>query len=251
MALPFMIMSAAARRGSSPIPLLSSGAVHRYGYGVDPAQRALSATLSLAIAGGVAAVLMLALVAPEVGRTISDPFIGTEIKIDPPEPKPVDDPLPKPPTVTRTTSVTTVKPIVDVRPIWDTFSGTDIDVPDIDIPGGLVGGGNGTFGTIVDRPSPPAFIVARRDPAFAARFQPPYPAAMQREEIEGEARVRITIAANGRVTAIEDLGSSNPAFFAATRRQALAHWRYVPATRGGVPVESTQELTVRFIIPEG
>ncbi|RSU21387.1 hypothetical protein CA223_08115 [Sphingomonas koreensis] len=36
----------------------------------------------------------------------------------------------------------------------------------------------------------------------------------------------------------------------ATRRQALARWRFKPATRDGVPVEGWKTMTLRFQIVE-
>jgi protein TonB len=39
-------------------------------------------------------------------------------------------------------------------------------------------------------------------------------------------------------------------FLAATRRQALAKWRFKPATLDGVAVESWKEMTVRFVMPD-
>ena len=69
---------------------------------------------------------------------------------------------------------------------------------------------------------------------------------MRRDGLEGNVTVRVTIDARGRVTAIELVSASNPIFFEETRRQALRSWRFVPATRDGVAIESSQTMTVRF-----
>ncbi|MBN8831449.1 MAG: TonB family protein [Sphingomonadales bacterium] len=92
----------------------------------------------------------------------------------------------------------------------------------------------------------PVTVRARPDPRFADAFRPDYPPAMRRDGLEGNVTVRVTIDARGRVTAIELVSASNPIFFEETRRQALRSWRFVPATRDGVAIESSQTMTVRF-----
>ena len=56
------------------------------------------------------------------------------------------------------------------------------------------------------------------------------------------------IATDGRVKAVELVSTDSPGFFEETKRRALAKWRFKPATRGGVPEESWQVMTVRFEI---
>jgi len=48
------------------------------------------------------------------------------------------------------------------------------------------------------------------------------------------------------VKAVEQVSATSNAFFEATRRQALAKWRFKPATRGGIPQESWKTMSVRF-----
>lgn len=95
---------------------------------------------------------------------------------------------------------------------------------------------------------PPLLIAARLDPAFAGRLQPPYPPSMIRQGIEGDVTVRVRIDASGRVVAVEKVSAADDALFEATRRHALRSWRFIPATRDGRPVESTQQQTVQFRI---
>lgn len=92
----------------------------------------------------------------------------------------------------------------------------------------------------------PVFVIARPDPRRMASFQPAYPASMIAAQKEGFATVRVAIDADGRVTAIDLVDASDPAFWQATRVQALRGWRFLPATRGGDPVSSERTLTVRF-----
>jgi protein TonB len=98
-------------------------------------------------------------------------------------------------------------------------------------------------------PQPIAEPVIRQavpDPAVADRFQPDYPPAKVRSGEEGLATVRALIGSDGRVKAVELVTASDPAFFEATRAQALRWWRFRPATRDGVAIESWRTMTVRF-----
>ncbi|WP_260581590.1 energy transducer TonB [Sphingopyxis sp. PET50] len=65
------------------------------------------------------------------------------------------------------------------------------------------------------------------------------------------AKVRVLIGTDGRVKQVELVSTDSPGFFEATKRRALAKWRFKPATRGGVPEESWKEMTVRFEIRNG
>ncbi|OHT17736.1 Gram-negative bacterial tonB protein [Sphingomonas haloaromaticamans] len=69
---------------------------------------------------------------------------------------------------------------------------------------------------------------------------------MARQEIEGVVVVRVLIGADGRVKAVEQVSTTDPAFFEATKRQALRAWRFRPATRDGVAVESWRTMRVKF-----
>lgn len=95
-------------------------------------------------------------------------------------------------------------------------------------------------------PPVPPLVNAQPDPRYADDFQPPYPAAELRAGTEGRVTVRVLIGTDGRVKAVEPVQSVSDALFAATRRHALTHWRFTPATRGGVAVEQWKTMTVRF-----
>jgi protein TonB len=104
----------------------------------------------------------------------------------------------------------------------------------------------GETATASEPPVSPVLVEARPDPRFARDMQPAYPAGERRAEREGMATVRVTIGTDGKILAAECVAATNEAFCRATRSQALAKWRFRPATRDGVAVETTREMTVRF-----
>lgn len=93
----------------------------------------------------------------------------------------------------------------------------------------------------------PLMIEAKVDPRFTGAMQPPYPPSMQRLGAEGFVSVRVLIGVDGRVKDASIAESSGQvAFEQAALQQALRKWRFMPATRDGVQVESWRTLTVRF-----
>lgn len=151
-----------------------------------------------------------------------------ETEVQPPEHKVVSridtpDPLVDPP-VTRTVDIARADPILP--PPLPPLPGND---------------------RVVDPPVPvPVLTEAAPDQRYAANFQPPYPPAMARQEIEGAVVVRVLIGADGRVKAVQQVSAADPSFYTATERQALRYWRFRPATRDGIAVESWRTMTVRF-----
>jgi periplasmic protein TonB len=121
------------------------------------------------------------------------------------------------------------------------------------VPGG--GGGlSGTSGTIDPPYVPPPVPVltdAAPDPRFASLFQPPYPPRLQRLDIEGKVVLKVLIGADGRVREVQIVYADDDGFAEVTERQALTKWRFKPATRDGVAVETWKQMTVRFEIRRG
>ncbi|BBD99277.1 energy transducer TonB [Sphingobium amiense] len=99
-------------------------------------------------------------------------------------------------------------------------------------------------------PADPVLTDAQIDPRALPAFQPDYPGAMIRQGLDGKVTVRVSIGADGRVTAIEKISASDDSFWETTQRHALRKWRFRPATRDGVPVASTKVLTVRFTLTD-
>lgn len=127
---------------------------------------------------------------------------------------------------------------------------------DLIIPGGNdLTGPIGTLGGVVPQPLPdikavtPVLTDARINTRFADALQPSYPPGLIRQNIEGVVVVRVLVGTNGRVTDVTLVRADHPDLFSATERQARAKWRFHPATRDGVPIESWHDMTVRFEIP--
>lgn len=216
------------------------------GFLATPRHSPTSFGLAFAITGAGVAALLLA--SPYVRERIKD---GGLIVIDVPLPPPLaprPDPKPKPDPRTVTDKPTS-KPPVSPPPNGST------DITGQAETGLVTGVGAGDLFKPAPVPIPdvppvpnPVIVDARYDPRFTASQQPPYPAAQQREEIEGSVTVRVRIGTDGRVLAVESVRASNEAFFASTRDWALRKWRFKPATRDGVPIESWRTMSVRFTI---
>ncbi len=176
-------------------------------------KRASPASLAVVIALHAAAITALALSKTEIVKDYIKPTVIDfipEKKDPPPEPeRPAPDkPLPR-------QDVTYVTPIVQ-PPIQ-----RPVDVE------------------IVERPLQEIALVV--PPALPARIDPP-----AQPKVEPREPVRILIGADGRVKSVQRVKAASEAFFRATERQALRHWRFKPAMVDGKPVESSQTVTVHF-----
>jgi protein TonB len=97
------------------------------------------------------------------------------------------------------------------------------------------------------RPLPdPVRMEARLDPR--SELLPPYPPEEQRAEREGNVTIKVYIGTDGRVKRAEKVSAASEAFWRETQRHALRNWRFKPATIDGRPVESTKQMTVRFVL---
>ena len=94
----------------------------------------------------------------------------------------------------------------------------------------------------------PVLTEAALDPRYAAALQPPYPPALARAGIEGRVTVRVLVGTDGRVEDVQQVSADDPGFFEATSRQARLRWRFRPATRDGVAIESWRTMSVRFTL---
>lgn len=197
-----------------------------------------SLTAAIAINGAVFGALILA--APEIVEIYDPPLVTYPVpEPDPPPPLP-DEPKPQPkadnvtpPLVDRIveTPTTPKAPIIEL---------TRDPVITLDPP---IAGPTDT-GPVA--PPAPVMTEAVIDSRYLRDFQPGYPPAKIRLEEEGRVTVRVLVGTNGRVLQVRPVGNADPDFFATTRKQALAKWRFKPATRDGVPIEAWREISVIF-----
>ena len=208
-----------------------------YGYlETKPRPGAMAAVIAIH-AAGIGALMMIA---PTVIQEIEKPFEGYNV------------PVPKPPIIVKDelpqTKAKTPQSVDQVKP-YVAFKHTGDDPDFTRDPGPLTGAGDGEGlgGGIdiieIDPPRPPVIV----GPQFTGRNpQPPYPAAMQRMNIEGAVTVRVLVGVDGRPVRIEAVKVDQDAFFAATRDWAMKNWRFKPATRDGEPFQEWRTMTVRF-----
>jgi len=158
----------------------------------------------------------------------------------PPPPKPVD-------TNAQTQKPTTLAPVEQQTPIPPTRLSDDPVIPvGPATTTSLTGGTALAYNPEVTRP---VHFPVKLGPRLAtpdADLKPPYPQSKILSEEEAVLNLRLTIDQNGRVTAVEPVGRTDPAFLAAARRHLLAHWRYKPASEDGRPVTSSTVITLRF-----
>ena len=204
---------------------------------------------------GAAIAAVLLLKGPGWIQAVDPPLVVKEVKLAPPPPEipPTllpDKPLPQVPTISRLD----VPPRVIPTPVPNiTATGPAIVEPSTPTIGTNPGPAAGTAPVreaVTAIPirdiRPPVRVDAQFDPRFAGALQPPYPASEERNEREGNVRVRVTIGPDGRVTSVEEVSATSSAFFQATQRHALSRWRFKPATVDGRPVQSSKVLSVQF-----
>lgn len=201
--------------------------------------------MGLALVATAAMVFALTLTTRHFTKVDDTPLVTRNIPIDPPppprpEPKPElkqkveANPLPRP------DPVDISHPPVEA-PATSYFPARIEATPNPDM---VVG--TGTGGTVAQPIHIPVERAARLDARYADTFQPDYPMGERDAARSGRVVVRVLIGTDGRVKAVEQVSAASPAFFEATRRRALAKWRFVPATRDGVAVEAWQQIGVTF-----
>jgi len=207
----------------------------------DPASMGLALALNGTIVAG-----LIAFAAPKMYHHIVDPPINV-IRVAPDRPPPppnkevkpkVDHQIPtqKTETVIPTTIVTT--------PTYD----HPYVAPPAE-PGPVGTGGEGGFVTPVK--APPVVTGAELDSRFAGSFQPEYPVGERRAEHQGRVVVRVLVGVDGRVKQVEKVSAPSNDFFEATERRALQKWRFKPATRDGIPIETWKTIGVSFVLNDG
>lgn len=211
--------------------------------GLDPA--------GIAFAVGASGFLLfgLSLSAPNFTHRIETILTATNIKL-PKDPPPRDPVKPQPATrQIRQVATKQADPIDLTRTVVAApssgFTGTPIDLP---IPNSSVSGA-GEVGPIPPVHNP-VLLGPQLDPRYVDAFQPGYPSDERLAGHEGRVVVRVLIGTDGRVKEVQQVSAASGAFFEATRKQALAKWRFKPGTSDGVAVETWHTMAVRFVLDE-
>jgi protein TonB len=84
-------------------------------------------------------------------------------------------------------------------------------------------------------------------PGYGVNPLPPYPVAARQLGLTGEVLLRVFVAANGQPTNVVVLKSSGHAMLDDSAVETVrTRWRFIPATRNGVPVDDTVQVPIRF-----
>ncbi|HKX90036.1 MAG TPA: energy transducer TonB [Sphingopyxis sp.] len=235
-----LISAIVAAPEATTAPAGASAAVPRASYGSDNRHHPVAALFAIGLpAALVVAVALSPMIIVDEPATSTPPWTSITLP-KPPEPQPDPKPRAQPQQTHFTAPPSPLPPIAQDPPEAP-------PLPPITPPAGTGTGSTVTVDPPV-APAKPRLVLAELDSRFAGAFQPDYPPREQHGGIEGVAKVRVLIGTDGRVKAVELVSTDSPGFFEATKRRALAKWRFKPATRGGVPEESWKVMTVRFEI---
>jgi protein TonB len=202
--------------------------------------------LALIVAGHAALIAAVMAARMDVVTILPlDPTQLIQIPIDPPPPpppRPAVEPKAKqhatqPTFIDRTDSIVDM----DANSTSSFVQGTTIED---------IGTVIGTDLSFIDAPKPAPVRVAARFNTPASMLKPPYPNDKLRLEEEATLKLKLTIDARGRVTAVEPIGTADPSFLEAARRHIVRAWRYKPATEDGIAVGSSTVITLSFRLEE-
>lgn len=99
--------------------------------------------------------------------------------------------------------------------------------------GGAVGTGSGLSGDLGQR-------------RILEQVQPSYPERARRNGSEGDVRLRVWVAPEGKVSRVEVVRLSGTPEMDKQAVDALKRWRFAPLPEGGSPVTQWGEITLRF-----
>jgi len=97
------------------------------------------------------------------------------------------------------------------------------------------------------RPDEEAAMVVT-DPSPVFNPKPVYPKLARRRQYQGKVIVRAHVDIHGRVARVDLVQSSGYPVLDRSAKEGVLQWRFVPATRKGVPVEAVVEFPVIFRI---
>jgi protein TonB len=89
-------------------------------------------------------------------------------------------------------------------------------------------------------------------PAYGSNPKPPYPLAARRLGVEGVVTLEVLVRPDGSPAEVRVQSSSgSPLLDESALDTVRTRWRFLPARRGNVPVESRVTFPVRFRLSEG
>ncbi len=95
-----------------------------------------------------------------------------------------------------------------------------------------------------------AAVASYSPPSFGARYldnpKPGYPMIARRRGLEGTVRLDVRVSAEGIPVAVKVRESGGHEALDEAAVTAVWHWRFVPARRGGEPVEASVVVPIRF-----
>jgi len=197
--------------------------------------------LVLILIGHAAVIAAVLMTKPEIIERVI-PTRTTLINIKdplPPKPVPEADPRPTKP-ITQDSFIDRERPIIDMERQDSIVLSSGPTFEDI---GTVIGSGPTT---ILDPPKHVPLKLAARMITSDSALKPPYPNDKLRAEEEATLRLKLTIDARGRVTAVEPVGKADPSFLEAARRHIIRAWRYKPATEDGAAVPSSTVISLSF-----
>lgn len=95
-------------------------------------------------------------------------------------------------------------------------------------------------------PSAPAYSPPGFGAAYLRNPKPAYPMMARRRGLEGIVRLEVRVSVEGIPTAVRVRESSGHESLDEAATTAVWHWKFVPAKRGGEPIEDTVVVPVRF-----
>lgn len=87
-------------------------------------------------------------------------------------------------------------------------------------------------------------------PRYESIIQPYYPKLARQNRWEGTVRVRARVTADGKVESVALEASSGHAMLDRSAVDGVQYWRFIPATRNGIPVACDVSIPVSFKLTE-
>ena len=155
-----------------------------------------------------------------------------------PRPKPTPTPAPNPPPP-QLEATASSEPASDNAPAAPAEEAAPPDpAPAATGGSGGVEGGQGAAGS--------GLVQARFDADYLLNPAPPYPPMSRRMGEEGRVILRVRVSAAGKAEQVDIRTSSGSARLDESARKTVRAWRFVPAKRGGIPVDSWVLVPIHF-----